>query len=75
MKSFSFLIDSNIYISFAASMLAFETQIQLGMKPQLHPYVFIIFFATLFEYNIHRLILVLTNKDALNHHSCLLYTS
>lgn len=67
MKLFSFLIDSNIYISFAASLLAFETQIQLGMKPQLHPYVFIIFFATLFEYNIHRLILVLTNKEALNH--------
>lgn len=67
MKSFSFLINSNIYISFAASILAFETQIQLGMKPQFHPYVFIIFFATLFEYNIHRLILVLTNKDALNH--------
>ena len=68
MKSFSFLINSNIYISFAASVLAIETQIQLGMRPQLHPYVFIIFFATLFEYNIHRLILVLTNKDALNHH-------
>lgn len=67
MKLFSFLINSNIYISFAASILAFETQIQLGMKPQFHPYVFIIFFATLFEYNIHRLILVLTNKDALNH--------
>lgn len=67
MKSFSFLINSNIYISFAASILAFETQIQLGMKPQFHPYVFIIFFATLFEYNRHRLILVLTNKDALNH--------
>jgi len=67
MKLFSFLINSNIYISFAAALLAFETQIQLGMKPQLHPYVFIIFFATLFEYNIHRLILVLTNKDGLNH--------
>lgn len=61
------LIYSNLYISIAAVFLTIETQIQLGMKPQLHPYVFIIFFATLFEYNIHRLILVLTNKDALNH--------
>lgn len=43
-----------------------ETQIQLGMKPQLHPYVFIIFFATLLEYNIHRFITVITNPDALN---------
>jgi 4-hydroxybenzoate polyprenyltransferase len=61
------LIYSNLYISIAAVFLTIETQIQLGMKPQFHPYVFIIFFATLFEYNIHRLILVLTNKDALNH--------
>lgn len=36
------------------------------MKPQWHPYLFIIFFATLFEYNIHRLITVITNKEALN---------
>lgn len=36
------------------------------MKPQWHPYLFIIFFATLFEYNLHRLITVLTNRDALN---------
>lgn len=36
------------------------------MKPQWHPYLFIIFFATLFEYNLHRLITVLTNKKALN---------
>lgn len=43
-----------------------ETQIQLGMHPQLHPYLFLIFFATLFEYNLHRLITVLTNKKAIN---------
>lgn len=36
------------------------------MKPQWHPYLFIIFFATLFEYNLHRLITVITNKEALN---------
>ncbi len=36
------------------------------MKPQWHPYVFIIFFATLFEYNLHRFITVITNKEALN---------
>lgn len=52
-------------------MLTVSAQIQLGMQPQWHPYLFIIFFATLFEYNIHRLVTVLTNKDALNsekHH-------
>ena len=36
------------------------------MKPQLHPYIFLIFFATLFDYNLHRFITVITNKEALN---------
>ena len=36
------------------------------MKPQWHPYLFIIFFATLVEYNLHRLIIFVTNKEALN---------
>ena len=36
------------------------------MRPQGHPYLFIIFFATLFEYNLHRFITVITNKEALN---------
>jgi len=58
-------IQSNIYISLAAVSLTLATQVQLGMRPQWHPYLFIIFFATLFEYNLHRLITVLTNKEAL----------
>lgn len=66
MKLVKALIDSNLYISFAAVFLTVETQIQLGMKPQWHPYLFIIFFATLFEYNLHRFITVITNKEALN---------
>lgn len=66
MKLVKALIDSNLYISFAAVFLTIETQIQLGMKPQWHPYLFIIFFATLFEYNLHRFITVITNKEALN---------
>jgi 4-hydroxybenzoate polyprenyltransferase len=64
-KFFHFLIDTNIYISLAAVVLTIATQIQLGLSPQWHPYLFIIFFATLFEYNLHRLITVITNKDAL----------
>ena len=66
MKLIKTLINSNIYISLAAVFLTVETQIQLGMEPQWHPYLFIIFFATLFEYNLHRLITVITNKEALN---------
>ena len=62
---FRFLINSNIYISVAAVFLTIETQVQLGMKPQWQPYLLIVFFATFFEYNLHRLITVVTNKDAL----------
>lgn len=65
MKILDILINSNIYISLAAVFLTIETQVQLGNEPQWHPYLFIIFFATLFEYNLHRLITVITNKDAL----------
>ncbi|MDP1728171.1 MAG: UbiA family prenyltransferase [Bacteroidota bacterium] len=60
------MLKSNIFISVAAVFLAIETQIQLGMRPQWHPYLFIIFFATLFEYNLHRFVTVITNKEALN---------
>ncbi len=60
------LINTNLFISFAAVALTFETQVQLGMKPQFHPYLLLIFFATLFDYNLHRLITVITNKEALN---------
>ncbi|HAH25286.1 MAG TPA: hypothetical protein DCL77_16280 [Prolixibacteraceae bacterium] len=66
MKLLAVFINSNIYISLAAVFLTIETQIQLGMKPQAHPYLFIIFFATLFEYNLHRLVTVLTKPEALN---------
>ncbi|MBK6522328.1 MAG: hypothetical protein IPG08_08305 [Sphingobacteriaceae bacterium] len=60
------LINSNIYISLAAVVFTIETQIQLGMRPQWHPYLFLILFATLCEYNVHRFITVITNKAALN---------
>jgi 4-hydroxybenzoate polyprenyltransferase len=61
----NFLIQTNIFISLAAVALTVETQVQLGMKPQLHPYLFLIFFATIFDYNLHRLITVTIKKAAL----------
>ena len=66
MKLIKVLINSNIYISLAAVFLTIETQIQLGMKPHWHPYLLLIFFGTLLEYNLHRLITVFSNKEALN---------
>ncbi|MDN3657691.1 UbiA family prenyltransferase [Ferruginibacter paludis] len=66
MRLFYFLINTNIFIALAAVVLTLETQVQLGMRPQFHPYLVLIFFSTLFDYNLHRLITVLTNKEALN---------
>ena len=66
-KLFVFLVESNIYISLAAVLLTVQTQIQLGMHPQWHPYLFIIFFATMLEYNLHRLITLWARKDILHH--------
>ncbi len=66
MKLFNFIINTNIYISLAAVFLTLATQVQLGMEPQLHPYLFIIFFATIFEYNLHRLITIITNPKSLD---------
>ncbi|MES2382842.1 MAG: UbiA family prenyltransferase [Bacteroidota bacterium] len=65
MKLIKVFIQSNIYIALAAVFLTVATQLQLGSNPQWHPYLFLIFFATLFEYNLHRLITVITNKEAL----------
>jgi len=66
LKFLNFIINTNIYISLAAVALTLGTQVQLGMQPQLHPYLFIIFFATIFEYNLHRLITVITNPASLD---------
>lgn len=60
------IINSNIFIALAVVLLTLETQVQLGLSLDWHPYLFIIFFATLFEYNLHRLVTYLTDKQALN---------
>lgn len=50
-----FIIHSNIFIALAAAGLTFQTQIELGLDLSLKPYLFLVFFATLFDYNLHRL--------------------
>ena len=67
MKLLYFLINTNLFIALAAVSLTLQTQVQLGMRPQFHPYLLLIFFSTLFDYNLHRLITVITNKEALNN--------
>ncbi len=57
---------SNIFISLAAVFLTLETQILLAMNPQWQPYLLFVFFAVLFEYNLHRLLSVLVNRETSN---------
>lgn len=64
-KLFDFLIISNIFIALAALCFTLETQILYGLKPEFHPYLFIIFFATVFDYNLHRLFTLVYRKNAL----------
>jgi 4-hydroxybenzoate polyprenyltransferase len=65
MNPIKVFFQSNIYISLAAVSLTVETQIQLGMKPQWQPYLLFIFFAVFFEYNFHRLLSVMVNRETL----------
>ena len=66
MKAISFIINSNHLIAFAAVALTMATQVQLGAKPQFHAYLFVIFFATLLEYNFHRFIAISNQETAAN---------
>lgn len=63
LKLFKTLIYSNIYIALAAVLLSFETQIQLGLKLQWHPYIFILFFATFIEYSLHPIYKAWSNQS------------
>lgn len=65
LRLLSFLINTNFFIAFAAVCMTVETQVQLGSKPAWHPYLFIIFFATLFEYNLHKLAILIWHRKAL----------
>jgi len=50
-----FILHSNIFLAAAALILTISAQIQLGLKPYWNNYLCLIFFATLFEYNLHRI--------------------
>jgi len=66
LKALSFIIHSNILIALAALALTLATQVQLGMSPQLHPYLAAIFLATLFDYNLHRFLAINNNPETEN---------
>jgi 4-hydroxybenzoate polyprenyltransferase len=58
LKVIRFIISSNIFISLAAVSLAMATEVELGISMTSHAYLWVIFLATLSDYNLHRLIAV-----------------
>ena len=66
MKLINTFIFSNIFLSVGAVLLTVSAQVQLGMKPQWQPYLLLIFFATLIEYNRDLVTQILTKKVSLN---------
>lgn len=61
----SFLIHSNLFIGLAAAGLAFQTRIEFGLQAAFKPYLLLLFFATFFDYNLHRLNTFVFHKEAL----------
>jgi 4-hydroxybenzoate polyprenyltransferase len=59
-------IFSNIFLSVGAVLLTVSAQVQLGMRPHWRPYLLLIFFATLFEYNRNWLIELFFYKEDQN---------
>jgi 4-hydroxybenzoate polyprenyltransferase len=55
-----------LFIAFGALLLALSAQIQLGLKVSFQPYLSILFFATLLEYNFHKFLNLLKPKEALS---------
>lgn len=64
MKTFEFLIHSNLVIALSAGSLSLASEVQLGWEPYLHPYLAVVFFATLADYNYHRIISLIYKPKA-----------
>ena len=62
MKRVLSLLNLNILLAVAAVLLTVSSQIQLGMKPRLQPFLILIFLATFFVYNRHLLIAAVARK-------------
>jgi len=66
LKLINTIICWHISLAIASVLLTVSAQIQLGLKPQLQPYLILIFLSTLFEYNRHRIVILFFQGGALN---------
>lgn len=65
LKVIKLLINTNLFIALAAVMLTIGTQVQLGIKPSFEYYLPLIFFITVIDYNLHRIVKLLFSKSAI----------
>lgn len=68
-KIYNFLFQSNLFIAFGATCLALQTQIELNMQLQWHPYLLLIFCAGFLGYNFYRLFVLFTHPNIILNHS------
>jgi 4-hydroxybenzoate polyprenyltransferase len=66
LKLINTFLFSNIFLSVGAVLLTVSAQVQLGMTPHWQPYLSLIFFATLIEYNRTRVIKLLLIHNGSN---------
>ncbi len=64
-KFLRFFVNTHLYVALGAVFLTLETQVQMGLRLQWQAYMSLIFFATLFDYNLHRLVTITTKKELL----------
>lgn len=75
------LLDCNFFIAIAALLYCVQAQLELGLEPGFHPYLLLIFFATLFEYNFSKFLTLIqigpllsgTKHDWIWHHKKFFY--
>lgn len=67
-KIYNFLLQSNLFIAFAATCFTLQTQVQLGTDLKWHPYLLLVFFSSFLGYNFYRLVVLFTKPSLLLHY-------
>lgn len=63
-----FLFQSNLFIAFAATCFTLQTQVQIGLSLQWHPYLLLVFLASFLGYNFYRLFILFAYPSILFKH-------
>ena len=66
LKLLKFIVNSHIFLALAAAGITSATQVQLGFQPQIDAFVAMIFFATVFDYNLHRFLTLTSFPESIH---------